>query len=413
MKIRNLPGGVPEPEELIGREHLIEVLWAELDANNILLVAPRRFGKTGVMRYVLKRPHDNYIPVYIDVEDISDPKNFASEILAAILEQNKLRKIITSITKLPGSIKEFITKHIDELGPEEFKVKLKEALPESWESIVKRLVLEMEKSKETVVFIFDEFPQMVENIARKHNPEAARNILVWFRSLRMRQKEELRRFRFIIAGSTSIDMTLRELNMSDKLNDFFRLPIDPIEPKYARKLLNGLAETHDLTFSQEAFDIFFELIGAPIPYFIHLFFSQLLLEPSLKERELSPDDISKVYHKRVLGRSCHKYFDHYRQRLKRYGEPRERGAVAILCEIAGTATNRVSDSHLYSVYKKARKKGDSELEFRDIMADLECDWYVSLDPSTNEYYFLLDIVKDWWNRFYQRLPIPGKKTKKS
>lgn len=413
MKIRNLPGGVPEPEELIGREHLIEVLWELLEGNNILLVAPRRFGKTGVMRYVLKRPHENYIPVYIDVEDISDPKNFALELLAAILEQNKLRKIITSMKKRPGSIKEFLTKHIDEVGPEEFKVKLKEALPESWESIVKRLVLEMEKSKETVVFIVDEFPQMVENISRKYNAEAARNILVWFRSLRMRQKEELRRFRFIIAGSTSIDMTLRELNMSDKMNDFFRLPIEPIEPKYAQKLLNGLAETHDLTFSQEAFDRFFGLIGAPIPYFIHLFFSQLLLEPSLKERELSPDDISKVYQRRVLGRSCHKYFDHYRQRLERYGKPRERGAVAILCEIAGTATNRVSDSHLYSVYKKARKKGDSELEFRDIMADLECDWYVSLDPFTNEYYFLIDIVKDWWNRFYGRLPAPGRKMRKS
>jgi hypothetical protein len=43
------------------------------------------------------------------------------------------------------------------------------------------------------------------------------------------------------------------------------------------------------------------------------------------------------------------------------------------------------------------------------MADLECDWYVSLDPSTNEYYFLIDIVKDWWNRFYKR--IPGSSTK--
>ena len=45
----------------------------------------------------------------------------------------------------------------------------------------------------------------------------------------------------------------------------------------------------------------------------------------------------------------------------------------------------------------------SELEYREIMADLECDWYVSLDTATNEYYFLLDIMRAWWQRFYPAL----------
>ena len=40
-------------------------------------------------------------------------------------------------------------------------------------------------------------------------------------------------------------------------------------------------------------------------------------------------------------------------------------------------------------------------EFDEIMADLESDWYVVLDPPTNEYYYLLSTMKDWWKRYYR------------
>ena len=56
-KTRSLVGAIPEPEELYGREALISHLWRMLDANNILLLAPRRFGKSGVMRHVFLHPH--------------------------------------------------------------------------------------------------------------------------------------------------------------------------------------------------------------------------------------------------------------------------------------------------------------------------------------------------------------------
>ncbi len=111
----------------------------------------------------------------------------------------------------------------------------------------------------------------------------------------------------------------------------------------------------------------------------------------------------EIYSKRVIGPSCRQYFEFYRNRLKRYGAPAERSAIAILREIANAPGGRVSDSVLYDVYRKTRRKGASDMEFLEIMADLECDWYVSLDTATNEYFFLIDIVKDWWKRFYRSL----------
>ena len=400
MGLRNLPGGVPEPDELIGRDHLIHVLWEQLAGNNILLVAPRRFGKTGIMRHVLKRPRTGYLPVYLEVEDASTPEMFAAELLSAVLAQGRLRKLLDSAKRLPRKAIDFVTQYVDEIGTDEFKIKLGGQLGESWASVSKRLILEMEKAKESVVFIIDEFPNLVHNVASTCGDEQAGKLLAWFRSLRMRQKDELRRFRFILGGSTSIDIVLRRLGLTDKLNDFFRLPVEPLDREHAETILHGLAEEGHLQFTAEAIEAIFEVIGPPVPYFLHLLVSQLILEEALRGRPLSRDDIAAVYRKRVLGPTCRGYFDYYRRRLERYGEGRERAAIAILKAIAEAPAGRVADGSLYDVYRKARRKGACELDYREVLADLECDWYVVLDTATNEYSFMLRIMRDWWKRFY-------------
>ena len=219
----------------------------------------------------------------------------------------------------------------------------------------------------------------------------------------MRQKDELRRFRFIIGGSTGIDIILRRLQAPDKLNDFCRLPVEPLNREGGEVLLLRLAETYDLNFPKEAIEWLFELIGPPVPYFIHLFVSQIILNPDMGGRPLTPEDVKEVYQKRVLGPGCRHYFEPYRARLRRYGASGEQAAIAILRAVAEAPGGRVSEGVLYDVYRKARRRGASDVEFREIMADLECDWYVSLDTATNEYFFLMDIMKDWWKRFYRSL----------
>jgi hypothetical protein len=401
MPIRSLPGGVPEPDELFGREHVIQCVWDLLAGNNIYLVAPRRFGKTGVMAHILKRPNEGYLPVYLDVEDVHDPDRFASELISALLEHDKLRSYLSAAKGLPSNLMDFLTSRIQKVGTDYFELELKDFIHDKWKETAKALFLEMEKAKDTLIFIIDEFPQFIENIEKRHGADGARAFLEWFRSLRMKQKDRLRRFRFILGGSTGIDIILRRLEVSDKLNDCFRVPVEAIGKEAAEKLLRGLAERYKLTFTPEAFARAFELVSPPIPYFLHLLVSQLILEEKLRNREVSPQDIDDVYQRRLLGPTCRSYFEHYRQRLRRYGASGERAAMAILQEVAQAPAARVSQSGLYDTYRRTRGKGASGLEFDEIMADLENDWYVVLDPPTNEYYYLLSTMKDWWKRYYR------------
>jgi len=141
------------------------------------------------------------------------------------------------------------------------------------------------------------------------------------------------------------------------------------------------------------------LIGPPVPYFVHLLFSQLGQLPPARRRPLTVATLDEVYQRRLLGPTCKHYFDHYCDRLQRYGEARRRAAMAILSAVA--QQKRISDSALRDIYRKARKRGAGDADFDQLMGDLECDWYLALDPNTNEYFFMINIIGDWWRRWFR------------
>jgi hypothetical protein len=83
-------GYVPSGEDYFGQEHLIESLWNRLEKNNILLTAPRRFGKTAALqdkshevrvraasalgRNAPARPVDNFGKVMAVIRELKDKK---------------------------------------------------------------------------------------------------------------------------------------------------------------------------------------------------------------------------------------------------------------------------------------------------------------------------------------------------
>lgn len=408
MAVRNIVGNVPEPDELYGRDEFIEHLWRQIQGNNILLLAPRRFGKTGVMRHVLLKPRPEYMPIYLELADVGSPQEFVWRLTYALLANDRLRRYIQGAKGMPEKIVKWAGDHFDEVGFEGAKVKFKQSLGDNWHDPAKRLLRHLEKCEQTVIFILDELPAMLEKIIDKAGEETAKDFMAWFRAVRLQQKDQLRRHRFIVGGSIGIDVILRRLNTIDKLNDFERLYVQPLDAGSAAQLVDDLAAAMDIDidYTNEVKDKLLDLVGPPVPYFIHLFFSQLGQLPAAQRRKLTVAMVEKAYHDRILGPSCKHYFDHYRARLRRYGKLGERAALAVLSTVA--VQERVSTSVLWEVYRKTRQRGASELGYCELMADLECDWYLVLDPHTNEYFFMVSVMRDWWRRWY-RAPKPSQK----
>jgi hypothetical protein len=411
MKIRNIVGNVPEPKELYGRKDLIEHLWRRLEGNNILLLAPRRFGKTGVMNHVLECPRDGWLPLYLELEDVNSSAEFVWRLTKEVLANSRLRSGLAKARELPDVIRDWVTDTFDEAGFEGAKVKFKKALPEDWREGAKRLMVELEKVSPTVVFIFDELPSMLERFRADLGDEEARSFLAWFRTVRLQRKDRLRRHRFIVGGSIGIDLILRRLGTDDRLNDFERLYVEPLSDAEATRLVGDLADSLEVQIPPDLAPRLLALLGPPVPYFIHMLFSQLAQLPAAKRQPVSAQALDEVYNQRVLGPTCKHYFDHYRTRLARYGKDVERTAVSVLRAVA--AAHRVSASALYDVYRKARGVEADDIEFAELVADLQCDWYLELDPHTNEYYFLLPVMRDWWQRWYGKPALKRAQSKKT
>jgi len=395
---RSLVGGIPEPDELFGRSEFIGHLWKMLEANNILLLAPRRFGKSGIMRDVLLNPRAGYLPLSFELEDVDSPEEFVWRVTKELLAHDKIRALLAKTKKLPSAFWKWVKGNFDEAEFEGAKEKFKESIKEDWREAAKVMLMELEKTDETIVFLFDELPAMLDRIIEMQGEAVARDFLAWFRPIRLAQKDVLRRHRFIVAGSVGIDQILKRIGATDRLVDFTRLTVEPLDPIAASNLVDGLAATFALNWNPNLSAKLFELIGSPVPYFIHIFFAQLGQLLSAERIKLTPADLERLYLERVLGPTCRHYFGHYSTRLQRYGAGGQKAASAILRAVASQV--RISRPVLYDIYRKAHGRGSSEPGFDDVMADLEYDWYLRLDSDTNEFYFRLKVMQDWWRRWY-------------
>ena len=399
MPTRNIVGNVPEPDELYGRDDFIAHLWRQIKGNNILLLAPRRFGKTGVMRHVLLKPLPGYLPVYLELEEVDKPEEFVWHVTRALLGNDATRRVLQGVRGLPEKIRGWVQETFDEVEFEGARVKFKESIGQDWRAVARKLIVEMEKADQTIVFILDELPAMLDNMLTTCGESTVADFMGWFRSVRMQQKDQLRRHRFIVGGSIGIDLILRQLSKTDKLNDFERLYVEPIPDPDARRLMHDLADAMNVQMDDPVLSHMLELIGPPVPYFIHLFFSQLGQLPPARRRPATLTVVDEVYQRRVLGPTCKHYFDHYCERLQRYGPAGRRAALAMLSAVA--QQKRISDSALRDVYQKILKSKASDFGFDQLVANLECDWYLVLDSRTNEYFFMINVIGDWWRRWYR------------
>src|SRR3972149_3342776 len=124
-----LPAGNPAiGADFIDREKEIAQILAALKKDNVLLIAPRRFGKTSIMRRIEKELlEQDTISVFLEVEDIYTPQRFVSEIVMALVENEKINKKTVFISGLKKGFQWF-KENIEELEIPVFKAKLRSSI---------------------------------------------------------------------------------------------------------------------------------------------------------------------------------------------------------------------------------------------------------------------------------------------
>ena len=78
-------GGVLDPQQVIGREEVIEKYWEILQGQGIVLYAERRFGKSAVLTLMRAEDRKDYLSIYIGVEGVVNADKFVDKLFDSVL----------------------------------------------------------------------------------------------------------------------------------------------------------------------------------------------------------------------------------------------------------------------------------------------------------------------------------------
>ena len=106
--MRNITGQAVVGDNLYGRDYEIARLWEKLEqGEHILMLAPRRVGKTSLMLELDRAPRENWDVIYVDVESGDGPTDCVAAILAALAAKPQYRSRFEGIPWSSAALRPF------------------------------------------------------------------------------------------------------------------------------------------------------------------------------------------------------------------------------------------------------------------------------------------------------------------
>jgi len=366
-------GAVTRGRDFFNQEDFINQIWELLKTKHIILTSPRRFGKTSILYHLLDYPKNGFIPLHIDLEGISDATSFVTEVIMAY--------------------NRWIMKMFEDKTEEEINVRKKELKlsigvdwQKEWEKFCQSL-------NHKVLFLFDEFTMMLENMLGKER-EACELLDTLHQTI-----SNLREARCIITGSTMIKRVVDMLGYKNK---------DAFYPLFEEKRLPALSKEDGYEFTQillagigimpekEKVESILNLIGSPIPFFIQLFVLEIEKGLVREAKEASTENIKKVYQERLLGAECKSYFRHYYGHLSEYRRQFLYDPMPGLKDIFEELSKaKRTEAELKPIFKRRCPRASDD-DFERLMEYLEDEFYI--EKVKGRYGFRCNIIRDWWLR---------------
>ena len=266
-------GSPAREDDFFFRKAFIDDLWDSLRKEHVLILAPRRMGKTSVMLRLQDEPRGDRLVVFLNVEEIHTPAEFCQALITAIHEQQP-EYLRQSLAKAWGFLTG-IFKGIEEVEVFEFKVSLRESDPnweQNWKLKADELVDRIRRAKQELLIILDEVPDMVLNM-HKTSPEKLDAFLHWFRGVRQNPRQD--NIRWLIGGSVNLRGTLDQRGKLNLINDLRVEPLPAFTDEEVAEFMTTMLTMRDVPFQPEVVHRAKELLGKPIPLFLQLLTQEL------------------------------------------------------------------------------------------------------------------------------------------
>lgn len=393
--VSNAVGSPVKGADFFDRKREILHIWERLETDSVLLLAPRRVGKTSLM-YRLQEDASawGFSAVYLSVSDVTTELAFIERLYAAAQTVKPAKRAVGRLAK--GPLGRFF-RRIKKLGLFGVSFELGDGADGLWGQLGEALTRELNQLEKRWLFLVDELPIFVLALLRQDpTGNRARTFLNWFRQLRLDRKGS-ERVRWLIAGSIGLDTVTRRMKLGDTINDLYLFnDFGAFREEVAEAFLDELSHTYKLPLSPAVKAQIRARTGWLIPYHLQLFFSELRTWCGDGGVEPTPEAVDAA-HEALLSPGRKAYFDYWEQRLtEELGPPDDRQAIALLNAAAKDPQGAslqvlrgVLGQHIQNVDERDEK-------LRYLLDVLRSDGYLIAEGE--RFQFRSSLLRDYWAR---------------
>ena len=208
MLMNNIVGQPVEGDDFFDRETDVDAVWESLEqGNHVLLLAPRRVGKTSLALRVGERALSaGWRFAFVDVQRDRDELSLLANLFENLKSAGLKVPLLARLTQAVAWARRTLRGKVEggglaiEIGGEEGQESF------TLEALVDHLFKQLEESDHRVLIAMDELPLFLTELQREEKGEdetvRLRRFLNWFRALRLRFRKNVR---WLLLGSVGLD----------------------------------------------------------------------------------------------------------------------------------------------------------------------------------------------------------------
>ena len=410
MEMGNTPefytGAPVDPIDLRFRGEFVAELWRTLRTGHVVLTALRRTGKTSIMDYLRDHPEDGFTVVSINVQDLTHPADFFQVLLDGLHDAHPdfVRDQLAAGWGLVSGVLE----RIDKVGVGGFKLELRRSDPDwrtNWRQHGDTLLSQARNTGVSILFIIDEFPDMLLNLSREYGP-LLREFLAWLRIQRLNPAPARDSIRWLVGGSVNLAGTLDARGLVDLVNDLEDVSLPPLTADDIETFVREMLSGRDVPFDDNVPQRLVARLGRPIPLFMQMAAQDLYRLWKREQRRIVAMDVDAVFDAMIIGSAARTRLQHFHSRIGRYyADPNRSIAHALLGQISVGTSGLRRATLLQETERALMELGvtlpahERRQMFNRLMLDLENDFYI-VEVEEGVYDFASGVLKSWWRKYH-------------
>jgi uncharacterized protein len=380
-----ITGDAATGERYFRRNYINEEFWREIKkGNHILFVAPRRVGKTSIMKDLAENPELEYYCIYQNIQGVKSRNEFYERLFHLFLQ------CLNKIKKLNSLFKRFREQYsIEEISIEGgIKIGRKDI---DYEKELKNIIPQLKDKSITTVIFLDEFAEVINTLNKRKLTEDAIDILHTLRELR--SDSNFRHFKLVFAGSIGLQFVIKNMDRPTLINDLHPIETKALSPEEATLFILQLTEGATIQLGEVVQQYLQIKVKHLLPYYLQLMIEEIdLLARKTENEQISIAMVDEAFNK-VLEKNQN--FDDWIVRLKEYHPEHFAfiNEILMLC----AHKSKITIQEIYNIALREKyTRGDDYMSF---ITQLQNDGYLAELPK-HTYRFLSPFLEQFWLNQY-------------